>query len=233
MGATWRQHLSVDGPGRMRIKKHGRMLADAMMISEPGMLEVGVDDRSPQQLVNTAELPGIVGQAWAMADWHFGYGFPIGGVVATSWNTATPEEGIPRGVGFDINCGVRLLSTGLSAASTDVRAIIDSLQRSVPAGATSKGGVRLTSSDLEEVLSRGARAACEMGLGAHADLERLESGGFLETTERALSEEGPKEGEKSLGTLGSGNHFLEVQVVDRILDLHAAREFGLREGELT
>tara|TARA_B100000900_G_scaffold294130_1_gene252915 strand:- start:8901 stop:10373 length:1473 start_codon:yes stop_codon:yes gene_type:complete len=234
MGATWRQHLSVDGPGRMRIKKHGRMLADAMMISEPGMLEVGVDDRSPQQLVNTAELPGIVGQAWAMADWHFGYGFPIGGVVATSVEYGDSGGGVsPGGVGFDINCGVRLLSTGLSAASTDVRAIIDSLQRSVPAGATSKGGIRLTSSDLEEVLSRGARAACEMGLGAHADLGRLESGGFLETTERALSERALKRGEKSLGTLGSGNHFLEVQVVDRILDAHAAREFGLQEGELT
>ena len=148
--------MSVDGPGRMRIKKHGRMLADAMMISEPGMLEVGVDDRSPQQLVNTAELPGIVGQAWAMADWHFGYGFPIGGVVATSVEYGDSGGGVsPGGVGFDINCGVRLLSTGLSAASTDVRAIIDSLQRSVPAGATSKGGIRLTSSDLEEVLSRG------------------------------------------------------------------------------
>ena len=84
MDATWREHLTQDGPGRMRIKRHGRMLADAVLISAPEMLREGVDDRSPQQLVNTAELPGIVGDAWAMADWHFGYGFPIGGVVATS-----------------------------------------------------------------------------------------------------------------------------------------------------
>ena len=85
-----------DGPGRMRIKKHGRMLADAMMVSEPNMLGEGIDDRSPQQLVNTAELPGIVGEAWAMADWHFGYGFPIGGVVATSVEFGESGGASPR-----------------------------------------------------------------------------------------------------------------------------------------
>ena len=234
MGATWRHHLAEDGPGRMRIKKHGRMLADAIMVSEPDMLGEGVDDRSPQQLVNTAELPGIVGEAWAMADWHFGYGFPIGGVVATSVDYGESGGGVsPGGVGFDINCGVRLLSTGLSAASTDIRTIIDSLQKSVPAGASSKGGVQLSSTNLDDILSGGAQAASEMGLGSHADLDRLESRGFLETTERALSERALKRGGKSLGTLGSGNHFLEVQVVDTVLDFHTAEEFGLKKGDLT
>ncbi|NDB64637.1 MAG: hypothetical protein EB168_03065, partial [Euryarchaeota archaeon] len=228
MDATWREHLSQDGPGRMRIKRHGRMLADAVLISEPEMLREGVDDRSPQQLVNTAELPGIVGDAWAMADWHFGYGFPIGGVVATSVEHGEAGGAIsPGGVGFDINCGVRLLSTGLAADSIDVRGIVDSLQRSVPAGATSKGGVQLTTSELDGILAGGARAASEMGLGADTDLERIESGGFMETTERDLSERALARGGKSLGTLGSGNHFLELQVVDRVLDEYAAKEFGI------
>ena len=234
MDATWREHLTQDGPGRMRIKRHGRMLADAVLISEPEMLREGVDDRSPQQLVNTAELPGIVGDAWAMADWHFGYGFPIGGVVATSVEHGEAGGAIsPGGVGFDINCGVRLLSTGLAADSIDVRRIVDSLQRSVPAGATSKGGVQLSTSELDGILAGGARAATEMGLGADTDLERIESGGFMETTERDLSERALARGGKSLGTLGSGNHFLELQVVDRVVDEHAAKEFGILEGDVT
>ena len=84
MADGWRDHIESAGPGRVRIRQHGRMLADAMMVAEPEMLGEGIDDRSSQQLVNTAEIRGIVGEAWAMADWHYGYGFPIGGVVATS-----------------------------------------------------------------------------------------------------------------------------------------------------
>ena len=84
MANGWREHIESAGPGRVRIRQHGRMLADAMMVAEPSMLGEGIDDRSPQQLVNTAEIPGIVGDAWAMADWHYGYGFPIGGVVVST-----------------------------------------------------------------------------------------------------------------------------------------------------
>ena len=157
MGDSWSDHTEVAGPGRVRIRKHGRMLADAMMVAEPNMLQGNFDDRTPQQLVNTAELPGIVGEAWAMADWHFGYGFPIGGVVATSVEYGEQGGAIsPGGVGFDINCGVRLLSTGLMAEDSDIKELMDKLQREVPAGASSKGGVTLSDPNLDDILSRGA-----------------------------------------------------------------------------
>ena len=104
MSASWREHLSVEGNGRMRISKHGGMLTDALLIADNEHMTEHTDDRSPEQLCNTAGMPGIVGEAWAMADWHFGYGFPIGGVVAT--DVAAGELGgalSPGGVGFDIN----------------------------------------------------------------------------------------------------------------------------------
>ena len=171
MANGWREHIESAGPGRVRIRQHGRMLADAMMVAEPSMLGEGIDDRSPQQLVNTAEIPGIVGDAWAMADWHYGYGFPIGGVVATSTEYGEQGGGIsPGGVGFDINCGVRLLSTGISGQDADVKRLIDLLSRHVPAGATSKGGVRLDSAALDAILSGGAASAADMGLGLQEDL---------------------------------------------------------------
>ena len=234
MGNSWSDHTEVAGPGRMRIRKHGRMLADAMMVAEPNMLQGNFDDRTPQQLVNTAELPGIVGEAWAMADWHFGYGFPIGGVVATSVEYGEQGGAIsPGGVGFDINCGVRLLSTGLMAEDSDIKEIMDKLQREVPAGASSKGGVTLSDPNLDDILSRGARAATDLGLGYEEDLQNIESGGVMESAERDLSDRAKKRGKKALGTLGSGNHFLEVQMVDKVVDTTAAKEFGLHEGELT
>ena len=132
----------------------------------------------------------------------------------------------PGGVGFDINCGVRLLSTGLAADSIDVRRIVDSLQRSVPAGATSKGGVQLSTSELDGILSGGARAASEMGLGADTDLERIESGGFMETTERDLSERALARGGKSLGTLDPEIISLSFRLLTAF-DEHAAKEFGI------
>ena len=104
MSATWREHLAPDGKGRMRISKHGSMLTDAILISDSEHLSDHSDDRTPEQLCNTAEIPGIVGNAWAMADWHFGYGFPIGGVVATEIEADELGGAIsPGGVGFDIN----------------------------------------------------------------------------------------------------------------------------------
>ena len=109
-GANWRKHLEVEGDGLMRIRKHDSMNVDAMIVSSPEHLAKSSDERSISQLVNIASMPGVVGEAWAMADWHFGYGFPIGGVLATDVNWG--EEGgsiSPGGVGFDINCGVRML----------------------------------------------------------------------------------------------------------------------------
>ena len=109
MGAEWREYLESSGPGRMRIKKHGKMLTDAFMVANEKHIQNHTDDRSPNQIINTASMFGIVGNAWAMADWHFGYGFPIGGVVATDIEAGEQGGSIsPGGVGFDINCGVRL-----------------------------------------------------------------------------------------------------------------------------
>ncbi|MDA7603616.1 RtcB family protein, partial [Euryarchaeota archaeon] len=234
MSGEWREHLQPDGPGRMRIGKHGSMKTDAIMVADSDHLDEHSDDRSPNQLVNTASLDGIVGNAWAMADWHFGYGFPIGGVVATDINSGNQGGAIsPGGVGFDINCGVRLCALDIEYRDINPKSLARKLADSIPAGATSKGGVILDSTEIDMVLSEGANAAIEMGWGESRDLELIESNGVLETNERNLGERAKKRGSKSMGTLGSGNHFLELQVVDRIVDEKAAKAFGIREGQVT
>ena len=234
MSGEWREHLQPDGPGRMRIGKHGSMKTDAIMVADSDHLDEHSDDRSPNQLVNTASLDGIVGNAWAMADWHFGYGFPIGGVVATDINSGNQGGAIsPGGVGFDINCGVRLCALDIEYRDINPKSLARKLADSIPAGATSKGGVILDSTEIDMVLSEGANAAIEMGWGESRDLELIESNGVLETNERNLGERAKKSGSKSMGTLGSGNHFLELQIVDRIVDEMAAKAFGIREGQVT
>ena len=234
MSAEWRKHLESAGPGRMRIKKHGRMLTDAFMVANKKHIQEHSDDRSPNQIINTASLFGIVGDAWAMADWHFGYGFPIGGVVAT--DTEVGEQGgsiSPGGVGFDINCGVRLCSMDIDVKNIDVKKIALELANKIPAGATRKGGVNLSQTQLMSVLSGGAKAAVEYGWGENRDLANIESNGLLDSQESNLSERAMKRGENALGTLGSGNHFLELQYVDKIVDKEAAKAFGLVEGQIT
>jgi tRNA-splicing ligase RtcB len=232
--AAWRAHVSDDSPGVKRIAKHGVMETDALLVTDDAHWDTHSDDRSPGQLVNTAAMPGIVGEAWAMADWHFGYGFPIGGVVATDveWG----EEGgaiSPGGVGFDINCGVRLCSTGLDRNSINIQSLTRRLVGSIPAGATSKGGYQISADNLEEILSGGAAAAADLGIGAHEDLAVIESNGVMESDERNVGERAKKRGSKALGTLGSGNHFLELQIVDQVVDEVAANAFGLHVGAVT
>ena len=234
MEASWREHLSSDGPGRMRISKHGRMLTDAVLVSDELHMLGHSDDRSPAQLVNTASMPGIVGDAWAMADWHYGYGFPIGGVVATDIEWGEQGGSIsPGGVGFDINCGVRLCSTKLHIDDIDAKSLANELSKSIPAGATRKGGVHLGTTELDSILSGGASAAVDLGLAEERDLANMESNGFLESENWDVGYKAMKRGSTSLGTLGSGNHFLELQVVDKVVDEEAANAFGLREGEIT
>ena len=234
MEASWREHLSSDGPGRMRISKHGRMLTDAVLVSDELHMFGHSDDRSPAQLVNTASMPGIVGDAWAMADWHYGYGFPIGGVVATDIEWGEQGGSIsPGGVGFDINCGVRLCSTKLHIDDIDAKSLANELSKSIPAGATRKGGVHLGTTELDSILSGGASAAVDLGLAEERDLANMESNGFLESENWDVGYKAMKRGSTSLGTLGSGNHFLELQVVDKVVDEEAANAFGLREGEIT
>ena len=234
MEAPWKRHMKPDGPGRIRISKHGRMLTDAILVSDENHMSGHTDDRSPTQLVNTASLPGIVGEAWAMADWHFGYGFPIGGVVATDVDWGEQGGSIsPGGVGFDINCGVRLCSTDLHISEIDPKHLAEELSMKIPAGASRKGGVSLGDSELDDILAGGASAAVDLGLAEARDLSCIESNGLLNSENRDVGSKAMKRGSSSLGTLGSGNHFMELQVVDRIVDEEAAKAFGLRIGQVT
>ena len=191
-------------------------------------------DQSLAQVRNVAHLPGILGYSLAMPDIHFGYGFPIGGVAAFS-----VEDGVvsPGGVGYDINCGCRLLATDLerSDIQSNLGLAVEQLFRDVPSGVGSRGAIaRLPRNELERVLVKGAAWAVEHGYGHAADLDHTESGGALPGADpEAVSDRAYARGLDQVGTLGSGNHFLEIQVVDEVFDRETARAFGLREGQIT
>ena len=184
-----------------------------------------------QQLANVATLPGIIGHSLAMPDIHWGYGFPIGGVAAFSL-----EEGVisPGGVGFDINCGVRLLTTPLIQKDVSGRRdLIEELFRSVPTGVGGKSSLRISQPDLERMMIKGASWAVDAGYGVKRDLVRCENGGYMkEADSHAVSAKAKQRGVPQGGTLGSGNHFLEMQVVSEIFDPSAAQVFGLRLGQI-
>jgi tRNA-splicing ligase RtcB len=188
-----------------------------MIVSDSAHLAKSSDDRSISQLVNIASMPGVVGEAWAMADWHFGYGFPIGGVLATDveWG----EEGgsiSPGGVGFDINCGVRLMALDCSVDDIpNIDRLAGRLNGRIPSGGSGKGGLDISRQDLDEIISRGSDAMVDLGFAHQDDLKNIESNGVLETDE-GVSERAMARGLKALGTLGSGNHFLELQTVQSI-----------------
>jgi tRNA-splicing ligase RtcB len=226
--------LVRDTAYRWVVPRRGGMRVPGVIFASEALLPYAVGDRSLWQVANVATLPGIVQASYAMPDIHWGYGFPIGGVAATDVSAGGVVS--PGGVGFDISCGVRLLSTPFSAER--VRARVDrlmaALARRIPAG-TGAGGIwKLDDSRIEDVLNRGARAAVEAGYGTPDDLDRCEDSGELavehvgEVSRRALDR-----GLGQLGSLGSGNHFLEVQVVQRIFDPDVARNFGLGEGQVT
>jgi len=184
-----------------------------------------------QQLANVATLPGILKNSLAMPDIHWGYGFPIGGVAAFS-----VDEGVisPGGVGFDINCGVRLLATPL--LHKDVagrRDLIDELFRTVPTGVGAKSALKASPQVLEGMMVKGAQWAVKAGYGVERDLMRCEEGGFMKVADsRAVSVKAKQRGIPQGGTLGSGNHFLEIQVVREIFDPGAAKAFGLALGQV-
>jgi tRNA-splicing ligase RtcB len=203
------------------------------------------DDPALQQVANVATLPGIVGASFAMPDVHWGYGFPVGGVAATLVDGGVVS---PGGIGFDINCGVRLLRSDLSAADVARRAtaLADALFAAVPSGVGARSGRRVSGTALDHVLADGACWAVRDGRSAGGpplvddgaasadDLERTEEGGRLAGAEPAsVSVRARERGGDQLGTLGSGNHFLEVQVVDRVADASAASVFGLEVGAVT
>jgi len=209
------------------------MLTEGLIFASERMIPAILEDRAHEQVANVACLPGIVGRSLAMPDIHWGYGFAIGGVAAMD-----VSEGVvsPGGVGYDINCGVRVLLTDLTEADVRPRLseFVDALFRSVPAGVGGHGGLVLKEPELKKVLLEGARWAVTRGLGREQDLIACEDGGKMESADPgAVSGRAVKRGLNQLGTLGSGNHFLEVDVVDEVYDETAARAFGLVGGRVT
>lgn len=216
-GVEWREHLQTETDGLMRIKKHGSMNVDAMIVSSQEHLDKSTDDRSISQLVNIASMPGVVGEAWAMADWHFGYGFPIGGVLATDVDWGEQGGSIsPGGVGFDINCGVRMVALECSVDDIpNIDRLAGRLNGRIPSGGSGKGGLEISNKDLDDIIMRGSNAMVDLGFAFDEDLQNIESNGVLETDE-GVSQRAFNRGLKALGTLGSGNHFLELQTVQSI-----------------
>jgi tRNA-splicing ligase RtcB (3'-phosphate/5'-hydroxy nucleic acid ligase) len=203
------------------------MRVPARVFADPELLAAIERDHSLEQLQNVATLPGIIGAALAMPDIHQGYGFPVGGVAATELPDGVVS---PGGVGYDINCGVRLLAAPFTEEELGDRreALVHELSRTIPAGAGKEKG-RLAAAELDTVLREGSRVN-----GGSEDVERTESGGRLPGADpAAVSQRARERGAGQLGTMGSGNHFVEVQRVARVLDGKAAEAFGLAEGQVT
>ena len=226
--------LEPVGPGVWEVRPTGGMRVPARVFASEKLLAAIRGDRSLDQACNVAHLPGIVGASLAMPDMHEGYGFPIGGVAAFD-----AADGVvsPGGVGYDINCGIRLMRTDLHAGELGGRLqrLVSEIQRDVPAGVGSEGAIaRLSDRDLDAVLRTGAAWAVGAGYGDPADLEFTEAKGCLQGADpSALSHRARERGAPQMGTLGSGNHFAELQVVDEVFDAAAAEAFGLARGQLT
>src|SRR3989475_4129543 len=219
---------------RWRIPRQGGMRTEGLIFADEQLIRDLEGDQAVQQLANVAHLPGIVGPAIAMPDIHWGYGFPIGGVAAFD-----EAEGVvsPGGVGYDINCGVRLLATPLTLAEARprLRQLVDTLYATIPSGVgASRSDVRLARGDLEQVLRQGARWAVEQGYGDPADLEAIEANGTLPDADPdCVSDHAKERGKSQLGTVGSGNHFVEVGYVAERHDERVADRLGLGPATVT
>ncbi len=215
------------------IPRQGGMHVPGRIYADERMMAALRDDPALEQVANVAHLPGIVGAALAMPDIHWGYGFPIGGVAAVD-----ADEGVisPGGIGYDINCGVRLLRTRLEAADVagHLARIADALFQAIPAGVGSMGAIpTLSDVDQRRILVRGAAWAVGEGFGRSADLEATEEGGcFAAADPDAVSPTALARGRRQVGTLGSGNHFLEVQTVEQVYNGRLGDALGLHEGQL-
>jgi len=209
------------------------MRVSALVYASEAMLKEISRDRSLEQLVNVATLPGIVGYALAMPDIHEGYGFPIGGVAAFD-----AQEGIisPGGIGYDINCGVRLLRSSLTLpdAAAHLEKLGSAIYREVPSGVGKGGRLTLKGKEFNRVLERGAPAVVAMGYGTKEDLAHTESEGCIaDASSEPVSERAKSRGKDQLGTMGAGNHFVEVDVVEKIFDPAAAQALGIFEDQVT
>ena len=199
------------------------MNTNAVIFADESMIPKIKEDNAPTQAANVACLPGIVGSSMAMPDIHWGYGFPIGGVAAVDANEGSIS---PGGIGFDINCGVRLIKTDLTVKDIGdkINPLMDALYANVPSGLGSKGLTKVGYRELDDILQDGSRWAVENGYGWDSDLEVTEEYGMMQDADMTLvSDKAKKRGLSQLGSLGSGNHFLEVDVVDKIFDEDAAK----------
>ena len=213
------------------IEPHGAMRVPGIIYGTEALVR-DMDHKVYEQVTNVAMLPGIVRASYAMPDAHWGYGFPIGGVAAFDAHQGVVSAG---GVGFDISCGVRTLDTGLHAAEIEPvkEALAEALFRQIPAGVGSVGSIRMSDDEMDAMLSGGARWAVEHGHGNVADLERIEEHGCMrEARPECVSSQAKRRQRDEMGTLGSGNHYLEVQKVVTVFDEPVAHAFGIREGDV-
>jgi tRNA-splicing ligase RtcB len=225
--------LKRRGPCAWEIPRQGAMRVPAVLYASEALLRA-MDEKVREQAVNVATLPGIVAGSFAMPDAHWGYGFPIGGVAAFDADAGGVVSA--GGVGFDISCGVRCLHTGLRREQVLPlqQRLADSLFKHIPAGLGSTGAIRLNHDAMEAMLTGGARWAVERGWGEPADLERIEERGqMLHAKPGCVSVQAKRRQREEMGTLGSGNHYLEVQQVAEVFDAAAAADFGLQRGDVT
>ncbi len=213
-------------------KVQGETRAEVQLYADRELL-AEMDDKVAEQILNVARLPGIVGPAMAMPDAHWGYGFPIGGVAAFD----ADQGGIisAGGVGFDISCGIRCLRTNLNAIDLASKAVqlADSLYRNIPAGVGQEGEIKLSTSQIDDIMLQGADWALARGYGVDEDLQYIEERGCVKGADPGqVSDLAKKRQRGEMGTLGSGNHYLEVQVVEKIFDPACAEAFGLHEGQI-
>jgi len=219
---------------RIEIDSARGMRVPVTIYADEVLLQKMLTDRTIQQAVNVSTLPGVQKHVVVLPDGHEGYGFPVGGVAAMD-----AEDGVisPGGVGYDINCGVRLIKTNLTEKDVrpKLRDLVTELFKSIPSGVGSKGAVRLSGSDLDEVLVKGVQWAVEHGYGSKDDADVCEENGQIKNADPGkVSPTARKRGSPQLGSLGSGNHFLEVQRVEQIHDKEAAKRMGiLNEGQIT
>jgi len=217
----------IDADSNSGMKVPVRIFADEQLLQKM------MSDRTIMQARNVASIPGIVSHSVVLPDGHEGYGFPVGGVAAMD-----AEEGMisPGGVGYDINCGVRLLRTNLTEQTvrSKLKDLVNDLFSSIPSGVGSKGAVRLSPSQLDEVLVKGVNWAIDNGYGSSNDADVCEENGQIANADpNKVSDKARKRGAPQLGSLGSGNHFLEIQKVSEIHDEEAAQRMGIKEGTIT
>ncbi len=229
--ARWQGQLVKVDDYRWKIPEDYKagMRVPGLIYASKEMLESMREEQTLEQVANVASLPGIVGYSFAMPDIHWGYGFPIGGVAAMD-----VRDGVisPGGVGYDINCGVRLLSTNLNEPEVRprIKELINELFANVPSGLGSEGKIKVGQKEMEQVMIEGARWAVKRGLGYEEDLDVTEENGCLAGADpRKISDRATKRGMPQAGTLGSGNHFLEIQVVKEIFDSRISGIMGITQ----